>query len=50
MTIYPKEKATDKGGLIIYTDQQFNYELNMQLNTYKQWEGQIIQVNGGGLL
>ena len=21
----------------------------MKLNTYKQWEGQIIQVNGGGL-
>ena len=44
------KSCSNKGGLIIYNiDQRFNYELNMKLNTYRQWEGQIIQVNGGGL-
>ena len=50
MTVYPKEKiCSNKGGIITYIDQQFNYELNMKLNMYKHWERQIIQVNGGGL-
>ena len=43
------KSCSNKRGLIIYKDQQFNYELNMKLNSYKHWERQIIQVNGGGL-
>ena len=40
---------SSKGGLIMYVDQHINYELLMHLNTYTNWEGQLIQVNGGGL-
>ena len=45
----PRKKLQQKGGLITYIGQQFNYELNMKLNTYKHCEGQIIQVNGRGV-
>ena len=43
------KSSSSKGGLITYVDQHINYELVMNLNTYKNWEGQLIQVNGGGL-
>ena len=43
------KSCSNKGRLITYIDQQFNYELNMKLNTYKHWEVHIIQVNGRGL-
>ena len=43
------KRCSNNGGLITYIDQQFNYVLKMKLNTYKHWEGQIMQVNGGGL-
>ena len=41
MTISQGKSCSNKGGLITYIDQQFNYELNMKLNMYKHWEGQI---------
>ena len=44
---YRAKVAAVKG--VTYVDQHINYELLMNLNTYTKWEGQLIQVNGGGL-
>ena len=30
-------------------DKDIKYEVFINLNTYENWEGQLIQVNGGGL-
>ena len=38
-----------KGGLLIYRDKRFGCEIKIKLNMYEQWEGQIIQITGGGL-
>ena len=47
--IAQSKSSSSKGGLITYVDQHLNYELLMNLNTYKHWEGHLIQVNGGAL-
>ena len=47
--ISQEKSCISKGGLITYIDQQVNYELNMKFSTYKHWEVQIMQVNGGVL-
>ncbi len=47
--ISQENSCSTKGGLLIYIDKHFDYEVKMKLNMYEQWEGQIIQVNGGGL-
>ena len=41
--------CSSKGGLLIYIDTRFDYEVKMNLNTYEHWEDQIIQITGGGL-
>ena len=43
------KSCSTKGGLIIYVEQSFDYELTMSINTAKNWEGQIVQITGGGL-
>ena len=43
------KSCSSKGGLLIYIDKRFDYEIKMNLNMYEQWEGQIIQITGGGL-
>ena len=35
--------------VIIYLEGCLEYEIIMTINTYEHWEGQIIQVTGGGL-
>ena len=39
----------NKGGLAIYIDNRFDYEIIMNLNMYKQWEGLVIKVKGDTL-
>ena len=43
------KSCSNKGGLITYVDQHIKYEVLINLNIYGNWEGQLIQVNGGGL-
>ena len=43
------KSCSSKGGLLIYIDNRFDYEVKMNLNTYEHWEGQIIHITGGGL-
>ena len=43
------KSCSSKGGLLIYIDKRFDFEIKMNLNMYEQWEGQIIQITGGGL-
>ncbi len=43
------KSCSNKGGLITYVDQHIKYEVLINVNTYENWEGQLIQVNGGGL-
>ena len=33
----------------MYINQVFDYKINMEINMYKLWEGQIIEVSGDGL-
>ena len=40
---------SEKGGLVIYIDTRFKYEVLINLNEYEYWEGQIIKVTGRGL-
>ena len=42
-------RCSEKGGLVIYIDTRFKYEVLINLNEYEYWEGQIIKVTGGGL-
>ena len=44
-----KVKSNSNGGLLIYIDKRFDYEIKMEINMYEQWERQIIQITGGGL-
>ena len=43
------KSCSDKGGLVMYINQVFDYKINMKINMYKLWEGQIIEVSGDGL-
>ena len=43
------KSCSSKGGLLIYIDKCFDYEIKMNLYMYEQWEGQIIKITGGGL-
>ena len=43
------KSCSNKGGLAIYIDNRFDYEIIMNLNMYKQWEGLVIKVKGGTL-
>ena len=48
MTAFHKGKAAVVK-VDYYIDKRFDYEAKMNLNTYELWEGQIIQITGGGL-
>ena len=41
--------CSNKGGLLIYVDSKFSYELKMNLNTYENWEGLVVKIHGGSL-
>ena len=43
------KSSSKNGGLIIYVDNRFQYEVQLNINTYECWEGLIIKVTGGGL-
>ena len=43
------KSCSNKGGLAIYIDNMFDYEIVMNLNIYKQWEGLVIKVKGDTL-
>ena len=43
------KSSSERGGLITYVDNQFQYEVRQSINEYELWEGQIIQVKGGCL-
>ena len=40
-------KSSSKNGhLIIYVDNRFQYEVQLNINTYEYWQGLIIKVTG----
>ena len=39
--------SSEKGGLIIYVDSKYTYEIQ-NLNNYELWEGHIIKISEGG--
>ena len=41
--------CSNKGGLIIYLNETFKYKPLQNTHRYETWEGQYIQVHGGGL-
>ena len=41
--------CTSKGGLITYVDTKYNCNVVMELNTYRHWEGQLVNISGGEL-
>ncbi len=41
------KSSRSKGRLIIYLHDKFEYNYNLKINKYKNWEGQIIQVKKG---
>ena len=43
------KSSSKNGDLIIYVDNRFQYEVQLNINTYEYWEGLIIKVTGGGL-
>ena len=43
------KSCSKNGGLIIYVDNRFQYEVQLNINTYDYWDGMIVKVTGGGL-
>ena len=43
------KSSSKNGGLIIYVDNRFQYEVQLNINTYEYWEGLISKVTRGGL-
>ena len=43
------KSSSERGGLITYVDNLFQYEVRQSINEYELSEGQIIQVKGGCL-
>ena len=41
--------CSNKGGLIIYINETYKYKPFQNTHKYETWEGQYIQVHGGGL-
>ena len=39
----------NKGGLVMYINNCFNYKVIMTLNQFDHWEGQFVKITGGGL-
>ncbi len=49
--LVPQGKScTAKGGLIIYSHEQFKYDYKSKLNKCRTWEGQVIQLKNRGNL
>ena len=42
-------KCIVKAGLIVYVDNEYNYEVKKNINMYEHWEGSIIQITGSNL-
>ena len=38
--------SSERGGLIMYVDDCFQYDIILNINTYENWEGQVVCVNG----
>ena len=38
--------SSERGGLIMYVDDCFQYDIILNINTYEHWEGQVVCVNG----
>ncbi len=45
----PKHPCSTKGGLTIYVHDKFKSKELLKLNTYSNWEGQLVQISSGGL-
>ena len=43
------KSSSEKGGLVIYLDTKFRFEIIHKLNEFEHWEGQMIRVSKGGL-
>ena len=43
------KSSGERGGLITYVDNLFQFEVRQSINEYELWEGHIIQVKGGCL-
>ena len=43
------KSCSNKGGLIIYLLEKFNYDIMQSYNTSDVWEGQFVRITGGGL-
>ena len=41
--------CSGKGGLVIYLDTKFRFEIIHNLNEFEHWEGEMISVSKGGL-
>ena len=41
--------CSNKGGLIIYLHERFNYDIMLSYDTSDVWEGQFVKITGGGL-
>ena len=46
---YTGKTSSKKGGLIIYVDSKYIYEVIQNLNSYELWDGLIIKISEGGL-
>ena len=47
--IFQGKSCSNKGGLIVYLHEMFNYDNVLCVNNSDVWEGQFINVRGGGL-
>ena len=47
--IAQENTSSKKGGLIIYVNSKYTYEVIQNLNNYELWEGPIIKISEGGL-
>ena len=43
------KSCSNKGGLIIYVNEKFQYKIHKQINNSNIWEGIIVEIFGGGL-
>ena len=48
--IHQGKSCSNKGGLIIYLHEKFNYDIMLRYDTSDVWEGKFIKVTGGGLV
>ena len=41
--------SSERGGLMMYIDDRFQYSTRLNINMYEHWEGQVVCLKGGGL-